>query len=575
MVLMAEAPLAPAASAGLDDRLPRIAVLLLCHEPPAQVAQTLRSPFFASADLKVYIHYDARRTEAERDTLASIVPPQVQHAFVTERVTCAWGDYSLVEATHRMLRAALEDETFAADHLLLSSASCVPIRPLASLQEFLRRRCGIDFIQAVDVNRRSWVKGGLEKERYEFRFPFNFRTQRWAFERFTALQRRLGRRRRPPDGLRIHFGSQWFCLTRATAAVVAARLAEPVLRDFFCASWIPDEFAIQSLVMQAQRPERVAGHNLTYYEFDDQGRPLVLDNGHFEHLLRQPFFFARKLSPHASRLAAQIHEHVAAPELDWSYFADVGSPSGHYAKFLARALTVNASRSRVATQPDPWHGVMSLNERPYVLLYAASRRLAAAVARQMRVQDPSLPVFDFVFDPLRLVPAEESAAWRGIQCGMRARRDHDAAGFAHELIHLDPLHRTVMCVDAAVPTWLRDFALWDEHATLVCCDPRGLSKLQRAEAALRDISAMEEAALFEQTVRAAGVPGWLPQDHFDQAQRESKHRCRLLHVDEIAPGEADPGLAAVRQAWQAVDARGFFSSSEADARLHLFGDPSE
>ncbi|MGM9487220.1 beta-1,6-N-acetylglucosaminyltransferase [Ideonella sp. YS5] len=575
MVLSAESPMAAPGASKADERLPRVAVLLLCHESPSQVAQTLRSPFFASADLKLYIHYDARRSEAEREALAALVPPQVQHAFIAERVACAWGDYTLVEATHRMLKAAIGDESFTPDYLLLSSASCVPIRPLASLQEFLRRRDGIDFIQAVDVNRRSWVKGGLEKERYEFRFPFNFRTHRWAFERFTALQRRLGRRRQPPGGLKIHFGSQWFCLTRATAASVATRLAEPALREFFAASWIPDEFAIQSLVMAAQRPERVAGHNLTYYEFDDQGRPLVLENGHFEHLLRQPFFFARKLSPHAARLSEQIHEHVANPELDWSYFAHVGSPSGHYAKYLARALTVNISRSRVATQPDAWRGVMGLNERPYVLLYAASRRLAAAVARQMRRHDPSLPAFDFVFDPLRLVPAQEAAAWRGIQCGMRARRDHDPAGFAHELIHLDPLHRTVMCVDAATPSWLRDFALWDEHATLVCCDPRGLGKLQRAEAALRDISAMEEAALFEQTVRAAGVPGWLPQDHFEQAHRESKHRCRFLAVDSIAPGEADPTLLAVRQAWRAVDARAYFATSEADARLRLFGDTSE
>jgi hypothetical protein len=575
MVLMAESSTPPALADVPEDRLPRVAVLLLCHEAPEQVAQTLRSPFFASDELKVYIHYDARRTEAERAALAGLVPSHVQHAFVAERVSCAWGDYSLVEATHRMLRAAMADEAFLADYLVLSSASCVPIRPLASLQEFLRRRSGIDFIQAVDISRRSWVRGGLEKERYELRFPFNYRTQRWAFERFTALQRRLGWKRRPPDGLRVHFGSQWFCLTRATAQAVAARLAEPALREFFAASWIPDEFAIQTLVMASQRPERVAGHNLTYYEFDDQGRPLVLENGHFEHLLRQPFFFARKLSPHAARLAEQIHEHVAAPELDWSYFAKVGSPSGHYAKFLARALTVNTSRSRVATEADAWRGVMAINDRPYVLLYASSRRLAAAVARRMRQEDPSLPVFDFVFDPLRLVPAEEAAAWRGVQSGMRPRRDHDAPGFAHELIHLDPLHRTVMCVDPAVPSWLRDFAQWDEHATVVCCDPPGLGKLQRAESALRDINAMDEATLFEQTVRAAGVPGWLPQDHFDQAQRESKHRCRFLKADAIGTEEAEPMLHALRRAWLAIDARSFFAATEADARLRLFGDPDE
>lgn len=569
MVLTSDANAAPGGPAAVSA--PRVAILLLCHEAPDQVARALASPFFASPDVKVYLHYDARRSSAERDALAGSLPAGLQHAFIAERVACGWGDYSLVEATHRLLRAAIEDAGFRADYLVLLSASCVPIRPLASLQEFLRRRDGIDFIQAVDVTRRSWVKGGLEKERFELRFPFNFRTQRWLFERFTALQRRLGIRRRPPEGLRIHFGSQWFCLTRSTSVAVTARLADRGLRAFFAASWIPDEFAIQSLVMSVQRPERVAGHNLTYYEFDDQGRPLVLENGHFDHLMRQPFFFARKLSPHATRLAEQVHRHVATPELDLSYFGRAGMPSSHYPRFLARALNVDAARSKVATAADPWRGVMVLNDRTYVLLHGSSRGLVADLARRVRAAGPTLPAFDFVFDPLRLTPAAEAVTWRGVQSGMRARRDHDPAGFMHELVHLDEQRSTAICVDPAVKSWLRDFALWDPHATLVCCEPRGLGKLQRAEAALRDISAYEETSLFEQTLQAAAVPGWLPQDHFDQAQREHKHKCRFVHIDELSVDDPDETLRALRAAWSALDASSYFEANEAAARARLFG----
>lgn len=549
---------------------PRLAVLLLCHEPPEQVAQALASPFFAHPDVKVYLHYDARRAPAERDELARLMPAGVQHAFVAKRVACSWGDYSLVEATHRLLGAALGDTAFAADHFALLSASCVPIRPLGSLQAFLHRRAGIDFIQAVDIAQRRWVKGGLEKERVEYRFPFNFKTQRWRFERFTALQRRLGLRRRPPPGLKIHFGSQWFCLTRATAAAVTERLADPGLRAFFAASWIPDECAIQSLVMSVQRPERVAGHNLTYYEFDDQGRPLVLENGHFEHLMRQPFFFARKLSPHAARLAEQIRLHVGEPELDLSYFGRAGAPTSHYPRFLARALTVDAARARVATAADAWRGVMDLNDRPYLVLYGSSRQLLADLAQRARAADGALPAFDFMFDPLHLTPAAEAATWRGMQSGMRARRDHDPSGFMHELVHLDPQRSTAVCLDPAVKTWLRDYVAWDPLATVVCCEPRGLGKLQRAEAALRDISAYEEPALFEQTLQAAAVPGWLPQDHFDQAQREGKHKCRFVHIDEVAPNDPDETLRCIRAAWAGVHALGYFAASEADARARLF-----
>jgi len=573
MVLTRGSGAAPGASAPPERRAPKLAVLMLCHESPAQVAGALASPFFASPDVKIYLHYDARRSAGERDALADALPPGLQHAFVADRVACSWGDYSLVEATHRLLRAATEDAGFQPDYLVLLSASCVPIRPLGSLQEFLRRREGIDFIQAVDISRRGWVKGGLEKERFELHFPFNFKTQRWLFERFTALQRRLGIRRRSPDGLRIHFGSQWFCLTRSTAAAVAAKLADRRLQAFFAASWIPDEFAIQSLVMSVQRPERVAGHNLTYYEFDDQGRPLVLENGHFEHLMRQPFFFARKLSPHAARLAEQIRRHVITPELDLSYFGRAGTPTSHYPRFLARALNVDAARSKVAAAADPWRGVMALNDRPYLVLYGSSRKLAADLVKRARAAGPTLPAFDFMFDPLHLTPAAEAVTWRGMQSGMLARRDHDPAGFMHELVHLDTQRSTAMCVDPAVKSWLRDFALWDPHATLVCCDPRGLGKLQRAEAALRDISAYEEPSLFEQTLQAAAVPGWLPQDHFDQARRDSKHKCRFVHIDELSADDPDETLRSIRAAWPTLHALSYFESSDAAARTRLFGGP--
>lgn len=548
----------------------KLAILLLCHEPPEVVASRLASPFFAHPELKVYLHYDAARSPEELAALQAAVPPTVQHAFVADRVHCQWGDYSLVEATHRMAQLALADEGFAFDYAALISASCIPIRPLSSLQEFLRRRQGMDFIQAVDVERRQWVKGGLEKERFQFYFPFSFKRHRWLFERTTALQALLRVRRTVPQGLKVHFGSQWFCLTRATLQAVSARLAAPVLRRFFARSWIPDEFAIQSLVVQVQRPERIAGHALTYYEFDDQGRPLVLENGQFEHLMRQPFFFARKVSPHAGRLLARIEAHLNQPELDLSYFERAGVPTSDYARFLVRALTLPAARGRVGTVQDGWRSLMSLSERRYFVIYGTSRRFAAELMRRAREATPGLPAFDFVFDPQRLVPAGESPTWLGIQAGMKARRDYDLPSFLHELVHLHPTMTTAFCVDPAVVSWVRDFVLWDPNATLVCCEPAGLGKFQRAEAALRDIGVHEEGALFEATLRDVQQPKWLPQDHFDQALRESKVGCQVVRLGGMQAEPADETLRAIRTAWMGLSPAPYFAPSDEEAKRLLY-----
>ncbi|WP_374674453.1 beta-1,6-N-acetylglucosaminyltransferase [Ideonella sp.] len=545
----------------------KIAVLMLCHEAPARLAPRLASPFYRSDDVRLYIHYDARRGADELGQLERLVPEGVAARLLPDRVACGWGDYSLVEATHRLMKAALADDGFAADYLVLVSGSCTPVRPLASLQAYLRRRRGMDFIQAVDVQHRSWVKGGLEQERYQYWFPFNFRTHRAWFERTTRWQRRLGIRRAMPEGLRIHFGSQWFALTRETARRVAARLDEPALRGFFARSWIPDEFALQTLVAAEQRPALIAGHHLTYYEFDGQGRPLVLDNGHAGHLARQPFFFARKVAPQAVALQRQIDERVAGVEQDFSYFNHVGRPTNDYQRFLAHALTVKAARATVGSSQDAWRGFMDFNRRPYYVLHASSRSYLLALLAAAREAAPGLPLLDFVFDPASLVPASGQGPVRGVQAGMRARRDYDPGAFLYELANLDSRWPTAFALDAGVPSWTREFVLWDSNATLVHCDPPGLGKLQRAEAALRALNAATDGPVFAATLEAALSPKWLPQEHFAAAVAEKQPACQSWTLADLARERpTDPVLAALASAASRVDAARHHLGSEALAR---------
>lgn len=546
----------------------KIAILLLCHESPDQIALRLSSPFYASADVKVYVHYDARRGAADLERLKALLPADLQFELLTQRETCAWGEFSLVAATHRLMAQALADTGFQPDYLALVSGSCMPIRPLASLQEFLRRRRGIDFIQAVDISQRSWVKDGLERERFQYYFPFNFQTQRHWFERFTAWQRRLGIERTAPPGLRMHFGSQWFCLTRETAAGVVRRLDEPELRAFFRRSWIPDEFAIQTLVADVQKPAFIAGHNLTYYEFDDQGRPLVLDNGHYAHLMRQPFFFARKVSPDALVLTREIHARVASQEHDLSYFNRAGHATNDYQRFLAHALRVRSARSHIGTAEDPWRGVMDFSHRPYFVLYAASSRYLEHLLSAARL-GTRLPIFDFLFDPVRLVPASEAGSWRGIQSGMRSRRDYDPGAFLHEVVNIDAELNAAFAINPALPGWARSFVPWDPNATLVCCDPPDQNKAQLAEAALREMNGAHDGALMTATLDAvADQAAWLPLAHFAKALHEHQHTCRFLRLQEVSNGEKDATLLALKAAVSRVEAGRFYAPRDvAQTRL--------
>ncbi len=528
---------------------PRLALLLLCHEAPAVVARRLASPFFRHPDVTTYIHYDGARSAGQRAELQRLLPADGRFRLVEAPIACRWGDHTLVEATRRLIAQALADDGFAASHLLLLSASCVPYRPVASLQAYLRERPGIEFIQAQDIRQRRWVQDGLERERYEFYFPFNYRSHRAWFEWATERQREFRIRRPVPEGLAVHFGSQWFCLTRATAAAVAAQLERPLIRRWLRWSWIPDEFAIQTLVAHLCPPARIAGHNLTYYEFDPQGQPLVLDNGHWPHLLAQPFFFARKLAPEALALAAAAERHAGEPEDDLGYFARVGVPTADHARRLAEVAAGTAPRAHVGTVDDPRRGPMGSNTRRYYVLRATSRHWLLALLRQAR-GGSRLPIFDLPFDP----PAPRIAGdggHRGFGPGDRLRRDHDPAAYLFELVQTDAVQPAAFGLDWWHDSWARDLARGDARATVIDADPP-LSREQRAATTLAELDRADDGPVIQQVLEAMRDGAPLPDERHLLAPGAPR-ACQVAALRDLGPALGDATLLALRNAYHALD----------------------
>jgi len=591
--------LAPSESAPMPEPLPApkpapmpIALLMLCHEPPEALAPVWQWPWLSDPAVRLYVHYDAARSEPEFARLRASVPQGLPVTFLTDRVRGHWGGYGLVEATQRLMACALADPAFQPAYLQLLSGSCMPMRPLAALREFLTRRCGMEFIQSVDVSVEPWVRSGLEAERFRFWHPFDFKRQRPLFEAAVWLQRKLKVWREPPEGLRPRLGSQWFCITRETAAAVLQGLARPDWRRYFERCWIPDEMAIQTLVAQACPSAFIAGHNLTYLEFDEHGQPLVLENGHGDHLRRQPFFFARKIAPEAAALRAELIERQRPhrpdapgeapgtrldPELDLGWFEQAGRPTGHYQRFLARAQLQPQARSHLGTSTDTWRGLMLHAHRPYVVLIGSAPGHVRAVAAAARARLPGWPLFDHVFAPGALDPVADGLPLHGLQPTLRARRDLDPAAFLHELVHLDDAQPTAFALDPAVESWARGFIVWDRQALVIDLDPPGLSPAQRGSAALRGMGSTHRYEPPRQMIAALAARHWMPTEFFAEALREGKLLCTVQPLSATPPEPLATALAPLLQALRdgaaAVDAWAWYPP-EAAARAWLDGDES-
>lgn len=273
-----------------------LGVVMLCHAALDRAAQLARH--WSMHGCPVVIHVDARTSQDHFDTLSAALADLPDIRF-SRRSACEWGSFGIVQATLDAATRMLADFPDVS-HVLLASGSCLPIRPVRALQAYLSANPRTDFIESVTTADVGWTVGGLNEERFTLRFPFSWKRQRRMFDCYVALQRALRFRRRLPQGLVPHLGSQWWCLTRSTLQAVLTHPDRTRLDRYFRRVWIPDESYFQSVVRQVST--QIESRSLTLSKFDYQGRPYTFYDDHL-HLLRQTdAFVARKVWPQADLL---------------------------------------------------------------------------------------------------------------------------------------------------------------------------------------------------------------------------------------------------------------------------------
>ncbi|MFW8593890.1 beta-1,6-N-acetylglucosaminyltransferase [Cribrihabitans neustonicus] len=273
-----------------------LGVVMLVHTALARAAEAARH--WSAAGCPVVIHVDKSvrasavagfQADMEGDPLIRFSP----------RHRCEWGTWGIVAATQDAAGLLLADFP-AVRHVYLASGSCLPVRPVQDLAAYLAARPGTDFIESATTADVPWITGGLGFERFTLRFPFSWKRQRRLFDGYVSLQRRLGTRRRIPEGLVPHMGSQWWCLTRQTLAAILNDPRRGEYDAYFRRVWIPDESYFQSLARL--HSTRIESRSLTLAKFDPHGRPYVFYDDHLPLLRRSQCFVARKIWPEAHTL---------------------------------------------------------------------------------------------------------------------------------------------------------------------------------------------------------------------------------------------------------------------------------
>lgn len=293
----------------------QLGIILLLHSSFERAGQTVR--LWRDAGCPVVVHIDkaapkgpakAFQDQFQSDQLISFAP----------RFKTAWGGWGLVKAS-QAAAALLLRRSPELGHILLTSQSCLMLRPPEELIAFLKKNTHTDFIESVWIDKIPWQSGGFEQERFYWYYPFNWNSQRHLFDAAVAFQKACKMRRKAPPDLRLHLGSQWWCLTSTTLRAILETPKRKGYERFFKSVWIPDESYFQTLARLYS--DNLKSQSLTYSKFDHHGKPFVFYDDHLQLLQRSNHFLARKIWAKADALYSAFPKRSLSPDNPPSSFA--------------------------------------------------------------------------------------------------------------------------------------------------------------------------------------------------------------------------------------------------------------
>lgn len=273
-----------------------VGILMLVHTAFHRAEQVARH--WNKYGCPVVIHVDATVKPKQYKKFVKALS-DLEDVKFCKRHKCEWGAWGLVAASQSASEMML-DEFPGVRHVYLTSGSCLPLRPVQELKDYLAARPRTDFIESATTADVPWTVGGLDAERFTLHFPFSWKRNRYLFDKWVDIQRFLRIKRRIPHGIVPHMGSQWWCLTRQTLSAILEDPERAAFDKYFKRVWIPDESYFQTLARLYST--KIESRSLTLSKFDFQGKPHIFYDDHLQLLRRSDCFVSRKIWPQANKL---------------------------------------------------------------------------------------------------------------------------------------------------------------------------------------------------------------------------------------------------------------------------------
>jgi hypothetical protein len=443
----------------------KIAYIILGHDDIPIVLRLVTRLLSADDDDIVVIHWDKKSKQDIEKAAGETLDQKIRsRVYFSQRIDVGWGEYSMIEATLAALEK-IQDTGVKTDYVVLLSGADYPIRSTAELKQFLEVNNGKEFIECVDPTKDRWVQQGLSTERYEVFHYINWRTHPVLFSKSEKFQKKIGIKRKMPLGLEPRLGSQWWALTWKTLSVLLAISKKSQVRSFFKRTWVPDEMYFQTLAYKIS-PANIVSTNLTFYHFDDSGKPVVFYNDHYDFLQRQPRFFARKISPYASRLRDELDQSAAVPRPPVKLADLLVKDIYSYKYFNDMKWEGLPGRRIIGKQSDPWRGDLEWNRRRYFVVIASPDIDTDELQRQVNTL-PGVVLYGDLFASESIdynLPGKEHPLYPADKTTLR---DFHKTNFLNDIIHYNPGVLTGFIQRSEKVYGITDQLMWDKNCKMV------------------------------------------------------------------------------------------------------------
>lgn len=184
----------------------RVCYLILAHADPKHFEKLVNA---INYNARFFVHLDAKTDIKAFQTLS--LPEDV--TFVQDRVRVSWGGISMVDATLRLMEAALNcGEDFT--HLVLLSGADYPIKKSSVIYEIFSKNPQHQFIKFIDMRESAHYSSHINSRWFkEPVIQTSIKIVRLADKIVRNLGNRIKFSNSWDKSIGPYFGSQWWAIT--------------------------------------------------------------------------------------------------------------------------------------------------------------------------------------------------------------------------------------------------------------------------------------------------------------------------------------------------------------------------